>query len=99
MSADGVSIQTSIAQAGVATRAQAKAQNRAKQKPPVSSLLEKGGDTKVEKIKESDESARGPVDSGGGEQRGGRRDAEPENKEENKDNAADNVGLVVDTRA
>jgi len=102
MSADGVSIQTSIAQAGAAARTQAKVQNKSKEKPPVSRLLENNKDTRVEKAKETDEAARGRVDDD--REEGRRRDQEGHagddlEKDENAESSADGVGLVVDTRA
>lgn len=102
MSADGVSIQTSIAQAVAAARTQAKVQNKAKEKPPVSNLLENSKDTRVEKAKETDEAAKGRVDEE--REEGRRRDqdghaGDEHERDENAENAADGVGLVVDTRA
>jgi len=101
MNADGVSIQTSIAQAVAAARTQAKVQKKAKEKPPVSRLLENSEDTRVEKAKEADEAAKGRVDDDQEEWR--RRDQEghagdERERDENAENAADGVGLVVDTR-
>ncbi len=98
MPADGMSIQATIAQSGNVARTQLK-ERPAREAPPASRQLEERRETKVEKVRDSEEPQRNPEEKASDDERRREQDDARNEDDQCADGISVGVGLKVDTRA